>query len=98
MSGAAESEAPTFAIVERMGHRRFGARVREVMRFGAACMEATVLTSPPMVTLVMPSSLFAVTFCTEEQARAANTRYTGLPELEARGEEEFGDDDEADEP
>jgi len=78
------TDAPdTFAIVEQMGHRRFGAKVREVTRFGDACMEATVLSEPPVVTLVMPSSLFAVTFCTEAQARAANLRHTGLPELDA---------------
>jgi len=80
---APAAEAPVFAIVEQMGHRRFGARIREVTRFGAACMEATVLSDPPVVTLVMPSSLFAVTFCTEAQARAANLRHTGLPELDA---------------
>ena len=77
-------EAAVFAIVEQMGHRRFGARVREVTRFGAACMEATVLSDPPVVTLVMPASIFAVTFCTEAQARAANLRHTGLPGLGAR--------------
>lgn len=91
------TETPVFAIVEQMGRRRFGARIREVTRFGAACMEATVLSDPTVVTLVMPASLFAVTFCTEAQARAANQRHTGLPELDAgRDDDPFGDDDEGD--
>ena len=93
-------EAAVFAIVEQMGHRRFGARVREVTRFGAACMEATVLSDPPVVTLVMPASIFAVTFCTEAQARAANLRHTGLPELDAGrpdGDDAEDEEDEEDE-
>lgn len=87
------TETPVFAIVEQMGHRRFGARIREVTRFGAACMEATVLSEPPVVTLVMPASIFAVTFCTEAQARAANLRHTGLPELDAGRHDDPGFDE-----
>lgn len=105
MSAAdAPTEAPAFAIVEQMGHRRFGARIREVTRFGAVCMEATVLSDPPVVTLVMAGSLFAVTLCTEAQARAANLRHTGLPELDAPAprksifdDPDDGDDDLGDE-
>lgn len=97
---ATSHEATNFAIVEQMGHRRFGARVREVTRFGIACMEATVLVDPEVVTLVMPASIFAVTFCTEVQARAANLRHAGLPELDAgaRGADPpDGDGDDEDE-
>ena len=80
-------DGTVYAIVEQMGHRRFGARVRDVTRFGAACMEATVLLpSGEALTYVYPSSLFAVTVCTEAQARAANAYGgTGLPALDAGG-------------
>lgn len=97
MSAADTTPAPdVFAIVEQMGHRRFGARIREVTRFGAPCMEATVLTTPEVTTYVFPASLFAVTVCTEEQARKANQYGTGLPALEAGDSRDddipFGDD------
>lgn len=66
-----------FAIVELMGHRRFGARVTEVERFGAKCMRAEILTDgEPVEQLVYPGSIYAVTMCTEEQARKVNTRWS----------------------
>lgn len=89
-------DGPVFAIVEQMGHRRFGARVRDVTRFGAACMEAVVLLpgEREMLTYVFPSSLFAVTVCTEEQARRANAYgCLGLPALDAGRSDEGGDGD-----
>lgn len=94
-----QGDAATHAIVEQMGHRRFGARIREVTRFGATCMEATALMpgGREVVTYVFPSSLFAVTECTEEQARKANNFHTGLPELGSGASEpvnyELFDDD-----
>jgi hypothetical protein len=88
-----EPETPVFAIVEQMGHRRFGARIKEVTRFGAKCMEATVLGPKPITTYVFGHSLFAVTLCTEEQARRANVYHTGLPLLESGPSEDIPFDD-----
>lgn len=66
-----------FAIVEMMGHRRFGARVTEVERFGAKCMRAEILSEGPTVEqYVFPGSIYAVTMCTEPQARAVNTKWS----------------------
>jgi hypothetical protein len=64
-----------FAIVELMGHRRYGARVSEVEQYGAKFLRAEVLTEPPYEQLVHPQALYAITPCTEEQARRA-CRYT----------------------
>lgn len=89
MPSDTKDDGPVFAIVEQMGHRRFGARVRDVTRFGAACMEAVVLLpGEELTTYVFPSSLLAVTVCTEAQARAANAYGgLGLPALASKFDE-----------
>jgi hypothetical protein len=62
-----------FAIVELMGHRKFGARVTEVERFGAKMLRAEILTpAGEIVQTVHPQAIYAVTDCTEAQARALN--------------------------
>jgi hypothetical protein len=64
-----------FAIVELMGHRRFGARVSEVEVCGVKMLRAVVCAEPPLEQLVHPQAFYAITPCTEEQAKAANTRW-----------------------
>lgn len=67
-----------FAIVEQMGHRRFGAEVREVEFCGAKLLECVLVTEPPIVLQIHPQSLYAITTCSEDQARKVNTPW-GLP-------------------
>ena len=76
-----------FAIVEQMGHRRVVGRVAEVEVCGQRMMQVSTLSEPPIVTLVHPQSLYAVTACTEAQARrAAGDDYSPLRELDAPSE------------
>lgn len=72
---------PTFAIVELMGHVRFGARVEEVEFCGTKMLRCEVLTEPPFARMVTSQSLYGVTFCTEEQARKACNAWTAPNEL-----------------
>lgn len=65
-----------YAIIEQMGHRRFGARIREVDFCGVKPLEATTLTEPPLTQRIHPQSLYALTGCTEEQARSACGRWS----------------------
>lgn len=88
-----------FAIVEQMGHRRVVGAVDEVDVCGQRFVRVTTLSTPPIVTLVHPQSLYAVTPCTEAHAQRAGGRdYSPLRELEApdRGAYEALGDDEAD--
>jgi len=71
----AADENDQFAIVELMGHRRFGAKVSEVERFGIKMMRAEIQVDPPIVQFVHPQSVYCLTVCTVEQARHANDRY-----------------------
>lgn len=73
-----------FAVVELMGHRKFGAEVSEVERFGTKMLQARIL-GPDVVQLVHPQAIYAVTACTEEQARRVNTEWVlrqAAPSLE----------------
>lgn len=80
MVAASESAAEVevnekqFAVVELMGHRKFGAEVSEVERFGTKMLQARIL-GPDVVQLVHPQAIYAVTACTEEQARRVNTEW-----------------------
>ena len=81
-STPAESE---YAVVELLGHRRVGARVSEVQRFGATMMRAEILTDPPVAQYIGGASIYCVTPCTEAQARAVQGRYDAyIPEGAAR--------------
>jgi hypothetical protein len=89
-----------YAIVELMGRRRYGARVSEAELAGAKFVRAEVLSPDPAtasewgpgllgVQLVNPTSLYAVTPCSEAEARKANrstwqvqAALPGLPEPE----------------
>jgi hypothetical protein len=55
-----------------MGHRRYGAEIREIERFGGKFLQATVLVATPFQQLVSPSAIYSLTPCTEEQARRVN--------------------------
>ena len=96
-----------YAIVELMGHKRFGARVSEVECFGAKLMRAEVCGQRPdefvSEQLVAAGALYRVTFVTEAAARAHNTPFqvqTALPMLPDVAGEALGtvheDDDDAD--
>lgn len=84
---------PTFAIVEMMGHRRFGARISEVEQFGIKMLRAEVLSEHSFVQDIHPQSIYAITRCTEEQAKAAS-RYTHSPAAEHQLPAPDDDDDE----
>lgn len=66
---------PVFAIVEQMGHVRFGARCVEENFAGASMLKCEVLAPEEGVLAVRRingSSLYAFTECDEATARAAN--------------------------
>lgn len=90
-----------FAIVELMGHRRFGARVSESEQFGQKFLRAEIVGAGPgefvAEQLVHPQSIYAVTLCTEDRARAINTRWSlqsALPMLpDVAGDDDLDADD-----
>jgi hypothetical protein len=69
-----EGTQDQYAIVELMGRRSFGARIAEVEKFGAKFLQAEILMPGGDVVqqLVSPAALYAMTSCTEDQARAKN--------------------------
>jgi hypothetical protein len=70
-----------FAIVELMGHRSYGAKVSEVEQFGIKMLRAEVLSESPFVQDVHPQAIYAITLCTEDQAKAMS-RYAHSPATE----------------
>lgn len=66
---------PRYAIVEVMGHRRFGARIVKTRYCGVKMLRCEILCEPPITQYVKPEMLFALTPCTEAQAREVNTRW-----------------------
>jgi len=69
-----------FAIVELMGHQRFGAKVRESELCGTKLLHCEVLTDPPYEREVHPQAIYAINRCTEERARL-ECRYLRNPVL-----------------
>lgn len=67
------ASAPQWAIIELMGHVRYGGMVDKDNQFGTAMLRVDVpQTDGSFVTqLVNPSSLYRLTLCAEEIARAA---------------------------
>lgn len=63
--------SPLHAIVELMGRTRFGALVTEAEVAGVKMLRCELCTPVPCVKLVHPQALFALTPCTEAQAKAA---------------------------
>lgn len=80
--------AERFAIVELMGHRRFGARISEADEFGRKFLRAEIPVGSAWVEqLINPDSVYALTTCDESAARAQNNdtwtlrqSVPGLPE------------------
>lgn len=66
-----ETTLEGFAIVETMGHRRTVGKVSQVDLLGSKALRVETLDDPPQVQLIFPSALYAVTPCTEEQAKLA---------------------------
>lgn len=74
-----------FAIVEQMGHRKFGARIEEADVAGVRMLRCTILRADAeIVTVVHPQSLFALTPSTEDQARKANAGWGSYAPPEVR--------------
>jgi hypothetical protein len=65
--------APQWAIIELMGHIRYGGQVSKDNQFGTAMLRVDVpQTDGSFVSqLVNPSSIYRITMCTEEIARVA---------------------------
>lgn len=59
-----------WCIVEMMGHRRIAGHVTERTIAGHGFLEVRIPSEPPMMQLIQPSSIYALTPCTEETARA----------------------------
>lgn len=75
MNNQTSAPAPRFAIVEMMGHRRFGAKIEETTFMGAPALRCVSLTEPPFEEWITnPAAIFAVTICEEGIARAACVR------------------------
>lgn len=92
-----------WAKVEIFGHRTHVGRIAEVERFGAKMLRIDVPTQDPAVFATHfygGSSIFSITFTTEEAARAWVDRYTSrpitpaqrLPAGEIDGQDRDGDD------
>ena len=67
-----------FAIIEQMGHKRLVGRVSEAEVCGVKMLRVETLTEPPEVQIVHPQTFYAITPCTEEQARRAG-EWIGSP-------------------
>ena len=68
-----EAEKPVWAIIELMGHVKYGGQVSKDHQFGTAMLRVDVpQTDGTFVSqLVNPSSLYRLTMCSEELARTA---------------------------
>jgi len=70
----AQEDAPKWAVVELMGRVRYGGRVSEDTLLGTAMLRVDV-PSPTgdgyVSQLINPASIYRLTFCSEELARAA---------------------------
>lgn len=59
----------TWAKVEMLGHRQVVGQLSEETVAGAAMLRIDIPSDPPGVILAAPSSLYAITPCSEEWAR-----------------------------
>jgi len=59
-----------WCIVEMMGHRRIAGHVTERTIAGHGFLEVRIPSEPPLVQFIQPSSIYAMTPCTEETARS----------------------------
>jgi hypothetical protein len=66
------TEAPQWAVIELMGHVRYGGQVSKDTQLGTAMLRVDVPQGDSMITqLINPSSIYRLTMCSEEIARAA---------------------------
>lgn len=75
------TEAPVWAIIELMGHVRYGGLVSKDSQFGTAMLRVEVPQRDGSFVsqLINPSSLYRVTMCSEEIARAAASQGEPVP-------------------
>ena len=67
-----QEEDKQWAVIELMGHVRYGGLVSKDSQFGTAMLRVEVPTNDQMVTqFVNPQSIYRMTICSEEIARAA---------------------------
>lgn len=73
MNTETTTESPVWAIVELMGHVRYGGKVSKDNQFGTAMLRIDVPQADGTFVsqLINPSSLYRLTMCAEELARAA---------------------------
>jgi hypothetical protein len=88
MNTETTTEAPQWAIIELMGHIRYGGRVTKDNQFGTPLLRVEVpLENGDFVTqLVNPSSIYRLTMASEELARAAarNNRHEPMSSWDIR--------------
>ena len=74
-------EAPVWAIIELMGHVRYGGLVSKDNQFGTAMLRLEVpqVDGSFVSQLINPQSLYRVTICAEELARAAASQGESRP-------------------
>jgi hypothetical protein len=67
------SVAPQWAVVELMGHNRYGGMVSKDNQFGTSMLRVDVPQADGSFVsqLINPQSLYRITMCSEEIARAA---------------------------
>lgn len=77
----AEIVAPQWAIIELMGHIRYGGRVSKDNALGTPMLRVDVpmKDGTTITQIVNPSSVYRITFCSEEIARAVSADETAEP-------------------
>lgn len=73
MPDETKESAPQWAIIELMGHIRYGGLVSKDNQFGTAMLRVDVPQADGSFVsqLINPASLYRITMCAEELARAA---------------------------
>lgn len=72
--------ADQWAIVELMGHVKTGAKLSKDTTFGTGMIRADVPKAEGFVTqLINPSSVYRITFCDEQLARACAKSSQAMP-------------------
>lgn len=68
-----ETESPQWAVIELMGHVRYGGQVSKDSQFGTAMLRVDVPQADGSFVsqLVNPTSIYRITMCSEEIARLA---------------------------
>ncbi len=90
MNETSAPEAPQWAVIELMGHIRYGGQVSKDNQLGTAMLRVDVPQGDTMITqLINPSSIYRLTMCSEEIARAAakagDSKPMGTWELQRAG-------------